>query len=99
MDSTPERPQSAVLAPPRRSQSGEGAGPSPPPPAPSEAGPPLFRARGLSLKVRLLLLVLSAAVPPIVIITVLYITSTQALLDKEFRLRGELVAKGLDDWM
>jgi signal transduction histidine kinase len=65
---------------------------TPPPPALGGG----FRARGLSLRVRLIFLVLAGFVPPIVVLTVLYLQSTRALLDEEFANRGELAAKALE---
>jgi signal transduction histidine kinase len=59
----------------------------------------LFRARGLSLKVRLILLVLAGLVPPIFILTVVYIQNTKSLLEEEFASRGELAASAIEAWL
>jgi signal transduction histidine kinase len=87
----------------RRPASGEGHGRdlevAASAPARAVAQDPIFRARGLSLKLRLLMLVLAAVVPPIVILTVLYITNTQSLLEREFLSRGQLVARGLSNFL
>ncbi len=66
---------------------------------PSLAGEPRFRARGLSLSVRLILVVLAGIVPPIVIPTVIYIASTRSMLEKEFLSRGEVAAKRIEDFL
>src|SRR5204862_642577 len=63
-------------------------------------GPTLrFRARGLSLKVRLVLLVLAGLLPPIFVLTVLYIQNTKSLLEDEFESRGELAANAIEAWL
>jgi len=49
-----------------------------------------------ALAFSLLLLVLASLVLPVVILTVLYIANTRALLEKEFRARGELVTRSLE---
>jgi two-component system NtrC family sensor kinase len=66
----------------------------------SESVPALrFRARGLSLKVRLVLLVLAGLVPPILILTIVYFQNTKALLEEEFASRGDIAVKAIEAWL
>ncbi len=57
-----------------------------------------FRARGLSLKVRLVMLVLAAVAPPIALLTLLSIHTTGRLLEDNLDGRGRLAVQVLDNW-
>lgn len=104
--SAPPPPLPEPVTPPAGSRSirppsAEGAGPLAPlgagSIAPAPAGPPArFRARGLSLRVRLTLFVLAGLVPPIVVLTAFYIQSTRAILQQAHAERGEVAARAVE---
>jgi len=95
MDAATERddqPAAPPAAPPAGSR-------APPPPRPSTGFETAFRPRGLSLKVRLLTLVLMTVVPSVIAFAVYYISTVQSLLEGEALAKGELAGAFLDEWL